>query len=44
MHKYRMGDNCLGSNAAEKEPGITVDHNPNMSQQCNAVAKEQMQF
>lgn len=44
MHKHRMGENCLGSSTAEKVLRVVVDHNHNISQQCDAVAKKQTQF
>ena len=40
MHRYRMGETCLGSNTCEKDLGVLVDHTMNMSQQCDLVAKK----
>lgn len=37
MHKYGMGDGCLGSSIAEKHLGVLVDHRLNMTQQHDAV-------
>ena len=40
MHSYKMGDTWLSNTSYEKELGTVVDHKLNMSQQCNAAAKE----
>ncbi|CAM5113746.1 unnamed protein product, partial [Eretmochelys imbricata] len=40
VHRYRLGTEWLGSNSAEKDPGVTVDKKLDMSQQCVLVAKK----
>lgn len=40
MHKYRMGQNGLGSSTAEQDLGVRVEPSLSMSQQCDAVAKK----
>uniref|UniRef100_A0A803TL93 Reverse transcriptase domain-containing protein n=1 Tax=Anolis carolinensis TaxID=28377 RepID=A0A803TL93_ANOCA len=38
--RYRMGDAWLDSSVCEKDLGVLVDNKLNMSQQCDAAAKE----
>ncbi|CAM5135709.1 unnamed protein product [Natator depressus] len=40
MHRYRLGNDWLSSSSAEKDVGIMVDENLDMSQQCALVAKQ----
>ncbi|GAB0188619.1 hypothetical protein GRJ2_001327200 [Grus japonensis] len=44
MHQYRLGVrlgvNLLGSSTVEKDPGVLVDKQLSMSQQCALVAKK----
>ncbi|CAM5112215.1 unnamed protein product [Natator depressus] len=40
LHTYKMGNDYLGRSTVERDLGVIVDHNLNMSQQCNAVAKK----
>ena len=39
MHSYKMGDTWLSNTTNEKDLGIVVDHELNMSQQCDVAAK-----
>uniref|UniRef100_K7F0M3 Reverse transcriptase domain-containing protein n=1 Tax=Pelodiscus sinensis TaxID=13735 RepID=K7F0M3_PELSI len=40
FHTYRMGSDCLGRSTAERNLGVIVDHNLNMSQQSDVVSKK----
>jgi len=39
MHQYKLVDNCLQSSFPEKDLGVLIDNNLNMSQQCALAAK-----
>ena len=40
MHQYRLGDDLLKRNSAEKDLGVLVDDRLAMSQQCVPIAKK----
>ncbi|KAK4816778.1 hypothetical protein QYF61_022890 [Mycteria americana] len=38
--QHRLGSTRLGSSSVERDPGVLVDNQLNMSEQCAAVAKK----
>ena len=41
MYKYKMSDPWFGITKSEKNLEVPIDHNLNMSQQCDAAARKE---